>query len=651
MANYKYDTNKKTTRSSNTPFPGCYDRSFYDRHGIYHSYYTTDKDFGTSGILEFNTIVSLIFFTCILFFVIKITINQHIIEREKIVGDSSQICITDNIDIFTDSEETELTELLQEIYTKSGIAVTIYTDNLEWQDKYANIEKYCQRLHYDLGNSKNDLLLLCTTDLSETNPTYEYDFICGKETSTCLTDDLLIRLEEYLGKALYGGMSLSDAINASFASIMDELAETTIDWSFISAVLIELLFFSFLFTFVFADLIADFISKKQEAYRYFKKHPERISFSPMVLLNSCPNCGASNSAQSETCSYCGSSLKLSDKKIKYTSPSPKKNTFSYHDRENMLKGSKKIKTSKIPFQGCYDRSYYSLFGKYHRIYTNDKDFGTTSGLNFFIVMILAFFLFVAIGAISGTINTAFTYREKIDGNSSRILIADNIDVLTESEEAEILEVLQEVYNKSGIAVTVYTDDFDWHNTYDHIESYSKRLYYSIGVDETGLLLFYSTDPDADFFRCDFDFYYGDDTTAWATYQLKDKLWDNFTQKLSGSNLGEAIHSSFASILEDLTIFAVNSDFMPLFMPTLLFVVLFMGSFGCLLFVAFIDVKQISAHRYFKKHPDQLSYEPLFFHSTCPSCGASNPAHGKTCPFCNTLLIITDKDKKYVSPNS
>ena len=58
-------------------------------------------------------------------------------------------------------------------------------------------------------------------------------------------------------------------------------------------------------------------------------------------------------------------------------------------------------------------------------------------------------------------STSITMGAKAEGPRSRIMIMDHVDVLTEQEEAEVLTLLNQVYEKSGMPVTVWTDDFSW----------------------------------------------------------------------------------------------------------------------------------------------------------------------------------------------
>ena len=640
MRKANYNSNKKI-RTSKAPFPGCYDRSYYDRRGNFHSYYTNDSTVGTSGCTEFSAIAALLFFGCIFYFVINVILDQHITERPKINGDSSQILIADNIDILTTSEEAKLEELLHEIYKKSGIAVTIYTDNLKWREEYETIEEYSKQLYYNLGNSQNRLLVLYST---EVDGYPEYDFFRGKETAICLTDDLLLRLKDCFHKGLYS-MDPSDALIYAFHSIMDELAETSVDWDMMYDLVVATVFLSFFFAFPIHSLFTSIRTAlhNNAAYRYYKKNKEKLSYIPVVLYNSCPNCAAPNSTQSQTCSYCNSLLKVSNTSINSILSKQKKDTNIYQIKN---------KTSKTPFQGCYDRSYYDCFRKYHHHYTGDESFGTISTLRFFNIFGLSFLTFLLF--LCNPLSNTVTIREKMDADSSRIFIEDTINIFTESEEDQIANVLQDVYEKSGMAVTVYTTDQKWHQSYSNIEAYSHQLYYRIGVDENSMLLLYTLDNNEfslNYKQYDCYLYCGDNATAWATDSLKNKLLQNIDNGIENNlKLSSAMMDAFHSILNDLTEVSIDWHKPLLNIATSFIVYIFLAFFYFILFST-IDRKQLVAYCYFKKHPEQLSYQPVVFLTDCPSCGATNSALKETCSFCHGLLKVSDKNTRFVSPRS
>ena len=54
-------------------------------------------------------------------------------------------------------------------------------------------------------------------------------------------------------------------------------------------------------------------------------------------------------------------------------------------------GRKKSRTSKKPFEGCYNRSYYDKRGRLHSCYVTNSSFGTKSGWNGAVIFALGIF--------------------------------------------------------------------------------------------------------------------------------------------------------------------------------------------------------------------------------------------------------------------
>ena len=108
------------------------------------------------------------------------------------------------------------------------------------------------------------------------------------------------------------------------------------------------------------------------------------------------------------------------------------------------KGGSAQKVSVKPFKGCYNRSYYHR-GVCHSYYTTEKDFGTNKSrirsqlFNIIIItiIILPFILNVA--------STVIRFGGKVNGDSSRIVIQDTIDLLTPEEEQRTLDLFNKVY--------------------------------------------------------------------------------------------------------------------------------------------------------------------------------------------------------------
>ena len=80
-------------------------------------------------------------------------------------------------------------------------------------------------------------------------------------------------------------------------------------------------------------------------------------------------------------------------------------------------------------------------------------------------------------------------------------------------------------------------------------------------------------------------------------------------------------------------------------PVIVFLIIFYGIF----YMAILGstMKQNAAYRYFKENPGELSNSPMVLYSECPSCGASNVMREEVCPYCGTLLKISDANTKFV----
>lgn len=301
-------------RTSKTPFHGCYNRSYYDRRGRFHSYYTNSRSFGTTSGWNVGSIFVLVFITIHMLVMLSGFSSNLINFGKKVNGDKERIFIVDQVDALSEAEEDKILELLDEVYEKSGMPVTVYTDNFDWRRYYASIEVYSEELYYDIGYDEDAMILLYTTNNSEDFYDYEYDFYCGDETTACLSDKSFDKLIDNFYKGM-SGLKLYDALDYSFNSIMDEFATTYIDWSLFPTTVILLLFYS-----VFYITILGNVMKKNSAYKYFKEHPEELSHEPITLYSSCPNCGAPNTSQSEVCPYCNGLLKVGDKNVQFIPP-------------------------------------------------------------------------------------------------------------------------------------------------------------------------------------------------------------------------------------------------------------------------------------------------------------------------------------------
>ncbi len=306
-------------------------------------------------------------------------------------------------------------------------------------------------------------------------------------------------------------------------------------------------------------------------------------------------------------------------------------------------GGSGARTSSKPFAGCYNRSYYDRFGRLHTCYTSNKNFGTQSAWNFGIIIALAFVTIHMLIMLGGFGSTIINFGSKLSGNTERIYIQDNANVLTDNEEQEVLRLLKDIYNTSGMPVTVYTDDFSWKEHYDELSVYSEELYYRIGYDEDAMIILFTVDNNNDFYDWEYDIYCGDDTIKCLPDAAFDKLLDNFQKGMANQNLARALNYAWDSVMDDLAKTKVNWAEAP--------ILLFILAFYSVFYIAILGgtKKQNDAYRYFKKNPEKLSNTPMTLYSLCPKCGAPNTTQSETCPYCGTLLKIADENVKFVNP--
>lgn len=306
-------------------------------------------------------------------------------------------------------------------------------------------------------------------------------------------------------------------------------------------------------------------------------------------------------------------------------------------------GGSSVRTSKTPFRGCYNRSYYDRRGRYHSYYTSDSNFGKKRGLNIFTIFSLVFITFHMFFMVGGMSMFFINFGRKVDGDVSRIKIEDTANVLSEEEEEKTMTLLTEVYQESGMPVTVYTDTFEWKQHYDYLEVYSEELYYRMGFDEDAMIILFTTDNNGEFYDWEYDMYCGDDTTACLSDKTFDKLLDNFQKGMASQNLYKALDYSWNSVMDELGKTSVDWSKAPI----LIFVIAFYAIF----YVSILgsSKKNNDAYRYFKENPDKYESQPMTLYSECPSCGASNIEQRETCAYCGTLLKVGDSNVKFVDP--
>lgn len=300
-------------------------------------------------------------------------------------------------------------------------------------------------------------------------------------------------------------------------------------------------------------------------------------------------------------------------------------------------GGSSSRTSRTPFNGCYNRSYVGMFGKRHAYYTSDSSVGTKSGLDFWTILVI----------IIVTIHMVFMISKfgflgllgmggKVEGDESRIFIQDRSNLLNTQEEYEVLGLFEKVYEKTGMPITLYTENFDWKDHYNNIEVYSEELYYKLGMEEDAMVILFTSEDKNGFWDWEYDMYCGDKTIRCLSNATFDELITNFQKAMAKEDLVYALDYSWNSIMNDIGEHSFRFHSICDTLPMLcLYVLFYVG-------ILWIALQTNSIYRYFKKNPDKLSMEKMVFYNKCPNCGVTNSFQSETCPYCNSLLLIENE---------
>jgi len=204
--------------------------------------------------------------------------------------------------------------LLHQVYDKSGMPVTIYTDSYDWKYHYNNLETYSEELYYSIGYDEDAMIILFTAENIDGFYDWEYDMYLGDDTYDCMSDATFDKLLNSFQKGM-SNQNLYEALNYSWNFVIDDLAETEINWNGVPFIIMIFAFYSIFYVSILKD-----VRKKNQAYKYFQSNPDKLSNEPMTLYSKCPSCNAPNTTQSEICAYCGTLLKISDSKVQFVDP-------------------------------------------------------------------------------------------------------------------------------------------------------------------------------------------------------------------------------------------------------------------------------------------------------------------------------------------
>ncbi len=221
--------------------------------------------------------------------------------------------------------------------------------------------------------------------------------------------------------------------------------------------------------------------------------------------------------------------------------------------------------------------------------------------------------------------------QKLSTNyDTEITINDEIDVLTGSEEQEIMKVFKDIQDKTGITMSLVTlDNSEWKNQHIDLETYAYRLYLNKFKDEKHWLITYSTDKEGDWY---FEGMQGNDTD----YILTESLTNSFNRQLysalefyneNNRGIGIAFVDSFKYVYEN----AMNKDvdYKTIWIVFVIFMVVGIISFKDKLhtFIHLKEIKSATKCPTTKKEPKTVecpycgNIYVYGIHDSCPHCGA------------------------------
>lgn len=160
----KYVDLKKSIK----PFYECYDRTYYDKKGEKHTFFTNDAECGTrngwNSFAIYIFVLMLILSIPLLNIALLPTISMisNFSGYKKIEGNISHISIDDNANILNNEQETELINLFHNVYDKTGMPIILYTVKYDYKYKYESPSDYKKKNNYQsekiyLNNNSEDI--------------------------------------------------------------------------------------------------------------------------------------------------------------------------------------------------------------------------------------------------------------------------------------------------------------------------------------------------------------------------------------------------------------------------------------------------------------------------------------------------------------
>ena len=164
----------------------------------------------------------------------------------------------------------------------------------------------------------------------------------------------------------------------------------------------------------------------------------------------------------------------------------------------------------------------------------------------FLIIFALFWIGVSIPFWFMTVNHPKRLSMNYDSN---IEISDCLDIMSDSEEAQLREVLAEFQDLTGITPSVLTiPNSEWKSDYKSLERYAFNYYIKRYDDEKHWLIVYAGDGASGYEDWNWEGMQGDDTDNVLTTAITDKFNRVMHNELrAGYTVKEAITDSFSEI--------------------------------------------------------------------------------------------------------
>lgn len=227
-----------------------------------------------------------------------------------------------------------------------------------------------------------------------------------------------------------------------------------------------------------------------------------------------------------------------------------------------------------------------------------------------------------------------------------IQIEDHIGTLSDEEKTEMISLMKEFREKTGVVPAfVAVHDSEWNEDYSNLEDYAYDKYLEIFPDEKHMLIVYS-EPDyyKDFNNWKWELMQGNDTDPVLSVRFDKKFTSLFHAKLSknGKTVGTALNETF----EELTPSVLNKGF--IFDEQSIQTFLFALLFEAMILVIFIPVLIVNLNPKRKYYQSAIKITAKAKEETCEYCGC-NYVVGTvlSCPHCNAPIPAKIYEEKTI----